>query len=164
MKLSALPFLLLPLVFAQASTAQSPPATAPMPASVTLPPELDRVLRDYEKAWMANDPAAVAALFAPDGYALPSGSPPARGADPIRATYARSIGSPLSLRAFAYAQSGELAYILGGFAFASTAGNPDFGKFTLVLVRGGDGRWLIAADMDNANRPMRAPAAAPAKP
>lgn len=153
MKLSALPFLLLPLLPPSASTAQSSPA--PAPASVALPPELERVLRDYEKAWTANDPAAVAALFAPDGYALPNGSSPARGADPIRAVYAHGAGSPLSLRAFAYAQSGDLAYILGGFAPA--ADKPDSGKFTLVLRRGGDGRWQIAADMDNANRPMRAP-------
>ena len=27
------------------------------------------------------------------------------------------------------------------------------GKFLLALRRGGDGRWLIAADLDNANRP-----------
>lgn len=169
MKLSALPFLLLtflPLtvVVASASTAQSPPAPAQTPASVTLPPELDRVLRDYEKAWIAKDTAAVAALFAPDGYALPSGSPPAHGADAIRAAYAGSVGAPLSLRAFAYAQSGDLAYILGGYAFTSAAGKPDFGKFTLVLTRGKDGRWLVASDMDNANQPSRAPAAAANKP
>lgn len=158
MKLSALPFLLLPLVFPSIPFAQTSPPAAPTPAAVTLPPEFDRVLRDYEKAWVANDPAAIAALFAPDGYALPNGAMPARGADPIRAVYAHSAGSPLSLRAFTYKQSGDLAYILGGFAFA--ADKPDFGKFTLVLTRGGDGRWLIAADMDNTNQRPRAPAPA----
>jgi ketosteroid isomerase-like protein len=129
-------------------------ATTPDLPSITLPPELDRVLRDYEKAWVAGDTAALAALFSADGFALPNGQMPAGGADAIRAAYQRNAGSPLSLRALHYAQSGDMAYIIGGFG--SAAGKPDFGKFVLVLRRGQDGRWRIAADMDNANAaPLR---------
>ena len=43
-------------------------------ATVALPPELARVLTDYEKAWQARDAAALAALFAEDGFVLPSGA------------------------------------------------------------------------------------------
>ena len=123
--------------------------------SVALPADLDRVLRDYERAWLAEDAKGLAALFIPDGMALPNGRPPARGAAEIAEAYASSAGSPLALRALAYSVSGDLAYIVGGFAPA--AGEPDFGKFVLVLRRAANGRWLIAADIDNANAMPRRP-------
>mgnify|MGYP006148377467 CR=1 FL=1 len=74
-----------------AITAQeTPPARLP---SVTLPPELDRVLRDYERNWAAGDEAALAALFDP---ASRQGSDvPAASADaPAAATPA--IGASVS--------------------------------------------------------------------
>lgn len=132
------------------------------PASITLPPDLERVLRDYEKAWSANDLAGLAKLFTSDGMALPSGQMPAQGDDSIRKAYAKGAGSPLSLRAFGHGGSGDMAYVLGGFS--GGADKPEFGKFVLVLRRV-EGRWLIVADMDNSNRPMRAPVpAAPTAP
>lgn len=128
------------------------PALAGEPAlpSVALPPELARVLTDYEKAWRAHDAAALARLFAEDGFVLSPGSEPARGRAAIEKHYAHA-GGGLSLRALAYAVDGRIGYILGGFAHR--ADEPDDGKFTLTLVRGGDGRWLIFSDMDNGNRP-----------
>jgi ketosteroid isomerase-like protein len=132
------------------AAAQPPPAAppaAPLP-SVTLPSELARVLTDYEKAWQARDAAALAALFAEDGFVLAGGTPPVRGRAAIRSHYANA-GGALALRALAFATAGDLGYIIGGFSRA--AGEPDIGKFTLTLKRGGDGRWLIMSDMDNAN-------------
>ena len=119
----------------------------PAPPSVTLPPELARVLTDYEKSWSAGDAAALAELFAEDGFVLPSGQPPVKGREAIQKLYTR-CGSPLSLRAFAYATSGDVGYILGGYSAAT--GKADEGKFTLTL-RKKAGRWLIASDMDNRN-------------
>jgi len=52
-----------------------PPPTLP---SITLPAELDRVLRDYERAWKASDAAALAALFTADGF-VPAGRGWVRG-------------------------------------------------------------------------------------
>ena len=73
----------LALVSAIAAGAAAPtPADAPLP-SVTLPPELARVLTDYEKAWGAKDAAALAALFAEDGFVLQRNKPPVRGRDAI---------------------------------------------------------------------------------
>ncbi len=142
--------LLLSLASATAAIAQTPP-------SVALPADVERVLRDYEKAWGANDPAALARLFTADGMALPSGQLPALGADSIRKAYSTGAGSPLFLRAIAHGGSGDLAYVIGGFGGAPD--KPDYGKFVLVL-RKVDGRWLIVADMDNSNAPRRpAPAA-----
>ncbi len=54
----------------------SPPALSAQgehPPSVKLPAELDRILRDYERAWSSRDSKAVAELFAEDGFALPYG-------------------------------------------------------------------------------------------
>ncbi len=131
--------------------AQPEPAALP---TLTLPPELARVLTDYEAAWQKKDAAALAALFAEDGFVLSSGAPPVRGRAAIERHYA-GAGGPLALRAFAYETREDVGYILGGFA--RKAGEPDVGKFTLTLKRGAGGRWLIASDMDNGNR--RAPGA-----
>lgn len=150
-----------PVAAAAAASPAAPPASAgatPSLPSVELPADLARVLRDYEKAWAANDVAALAALFTSDGYALPNGQPPAAGAEAIRAAYQRNAGSSLNLRALHYVQSGDMAYIIGGFGGA--ADKPDFGKFVLVLRRGQDGSWRIAADMDNANAMPRRSAGA----
>jgi ketosteroid isomerase-like protein len=141
---------------------QDPPAAAaPQQPSVQLPPALDRVLRDYERAWQARDAAALAALFAEDGYVLQRGRPPARGRAAVRAAYEGS-GGPLSLRALSYAVGGDsVGYIIGGYS--GRPGEPDIGKFVLALRMGADGRWLIAADIDNSNQPPRAaPVAVPA--
>ena len=117
-------------------------------ASVPLPPELQRVLTDYEKAWAAKDPAGLAALFAEDGFVLSPGRPPARGRKAIEKRYQGS-GGPLALRALAFATEGSVGYIIG--AYARQPGEPDIGKFTLTLTREGDGPWLIVSDMDNGN-------------
>ena len=124
----------------------------PLP-TVPLPPDVDRVLQDCARAWQANDAAALTQLFAADGMALPSGQPAARGVDSIRKAYSQGAGAPLSLRPIAFGTSGELAYVIGGFGPAPD--KPDFGKFTLVLRRDAQGRWLIVSDMDNGNAPMR---------
>lgn len=132
--------------------AESPAPAAALP-SVTLPPALDRVLREYELAWRARDPAALAMLFAEDGFVLANGRPPAKGRQAIRAAYAEG-GGPLVLRALAYAIEGSTGYIIGAYG----RGEGDTGKFVLALRRGGDGKWLIAADIDNANqRPRSSP-------
>lgn len=145
-------------VRAGAQPAVAQPPAAPLP-SVTLPPELDRVLRDCERAWQARDAAGLAALFTDDGMTLPNGRPPVRGRDAVQRGYEGS-GGPLALRAIAYATSDTVGYIIGGFAMR--AGAPDGGKFVLALRRARGGPWKIAADMDNMNAsPRRGPAPSP---
>lgn len=117
--------------------------------SVELPPELQRVLSDYEVAWQARDAVALAELFAPDGFVMAAGRPPARGRDAIREYYT-GRGGPLSLRALAFATGDSVGWIVGGYS--AVPGLPEGGKFTLTLRRGSDGRWLIVTDMDNSNR------------
>ena len=122
-------------------------AVEPLP-SVKLPPELDRVLRDYEHAWHAHDPDALSTLFAEDGFVLASTQPPVRGRAAIRDAYAHA-GGDLALRALAYETHGPVGYIIG--AFGKRPGDPDSGKFILALRRAKNGRWMITADMDNSS-------------
>ena len=131
----------------EAVLAQEPDRTG-LPALVELPPELDRVLRDYETAWSARDADALAALFTEDGYALRPGRPPVHGHAALREVYAGS-GGPLVLRAYAWARDGSVAHVIGGFAAFES--DPEVGKFVLALERGADGVWYIAADIDNGN-------------
>ena len=129
-------------------SAQTQTAAEAQLPSVTLPPELARVLTDYEAAWQAPDPKKLAMLFAEDGFVLSIGHPPVRGRAAIERQYAKA-GGPLSLRALAYATEGAIGYIIGGFT--RHKGDPDTGKFTLTLRKGAGGRWLIMSDMDNGN-------------
>lgn len=136
------------------ATAPAPPSSHALPAgraplpSATLPPPLARVLTDYETSWRKRDAAALAALFAEDGFVLPNGSPPVRGRAEIQRHY-QGHGGPLSLRAYAFDTDGSSGWILGGYT--GSEGTPDEGKFTLTLRKGADGRWLINSDMDNSN-------------
>lgn len=148
------------LLVAGALAAQAPtPGRDAMP-SVTLPPEIDRVLRDYERGWRSHDAGALSALFADDGFVLSNGRPPVRGRAAIAEAYARA-GGELNLRPIAYATDGSLGHVIG--VYSHGAGQPETGKFILALKRDGD-RWRIAADMDNANqreaRPVPPPSSA----
>ncbi|WP_139381631.1 nuclear transport factor 2 family protein [Pseudoxanthomonas indica] len=127
-----------------------PAAThAPGRADDPLPAELDRVLRDYERAWRAGDAAALASLFAEDGFVLQSNQPPVRGRAAIQAAYEEQGGAPLRLRALAYAVDDTTGYIIGAYGYGDAPG--DMGKFTLTLRRAPGGQWLIFSDMDNMN-------------
>jgi len=143
--LSLLVIGLMSSVFCVAQTEITAEAQLP---SVSLAPELARVLTDYEAAWQARDPKKLAMLFAEDGFVLSIGHPPIRGRAAIERQYAKA-GGPLSLRALAYAIEGSIGYIIGGFT--RHKGDPDTGKFTLTLRKGADGRWFIMSDMDNGN-------------
>ena len=139
------------LLATPAATARAQPPADSMP-SVALPPDLDRVLRDYERAWRARDAAGLAALFTEDGFVLSGSRPPARGHAAIQERYT-GAGGPLHLRAVAYAADDTVAYIIGMYGPTPEQGSN--GKFTLTLRRRPGGPWLIASDMDNPNQPPR---------
>jgi len=131
--------------------AQNPPelATVKELPDSALPPDLDRVLRDYERAWRAGDAKAIAALFTEDGILLQDYRPPVRGRTAIQAVYEGQQGSPLRLRALAYAGGDTVGYIVGGYRYGDAP--HDIGKFTITLKRAPGKPWLISSDMDNMN-------------
>jgi hypothetical protein len=124
----------------------SPPAQLP---SIALPPDLDRVLRDYEVAWRASDASGLAQLFADGRVVMTNSGRAVLGRDAVRQAYARG-GGPLLLRAMAYTADDTVAHIIG--AYTSRPGDQDSGTFVLALVRSPGGKWLITADMDRAQR------------
>ena len=145
-----LELVLVALMVSASALAQQSEVAAPAPLpSVSLPPELDRVLRDYERAWEAHDAEALSMLFAEDGFVLENTHPPVRGRAAIRTEYS-GAGGPLSLRALAWSKAGGIGYIIGGFG--RDKGAADSGKFVLTLTRDGEGRWLIMSDIDNPNQ------------
>lgn len=150
------------LIFSSSSPASAQTPPAPSLPSVVLPQALDRVLRDYEKAWQAKDAGALASLFTEDGFVLSNGKPAVRGRLEIKQAYSDG-GGPLALRALAYSIDGRTGYIIG--AYAATTDAPDDGKFILALKKDRRGRWFIAADIDNTNsRPKRPAAPQPPSP
>ncbi len=137
--------------------AQTPEPPAPL-ASINLPPELQRVLTDYETQWRFGGDSLMK-LFTEDAILTVGGKPPARGRAAIGAHFAGPKG-PLALRAIAYAAEGNIAYIIGGYTMER--GAPDIGKFVLTLKKAPNGRWLIFTDMDTGNSaPQRRPAPPP---
>lgn len=134
------------VVLAGSVQAQGAPAGEPT-TPVALPPPLDRVLREYESAWRDGDGARLASLFTEDGYALQSGRPIVRGREAIAGAVTKP-GGALQLVPYAFASDGSVGYIVGGYRYPQTKGPG--GRFVLALRMGDDGRWLIAADLDNA--------------
>jgi hypothetical protein len=154
-------FSIVVLCFAAAlsrADAQSPAASAPQLPSVSLPAELDRVLRDYEVAWKSGDASKVAALFSADGFVLQNGRAPVRGRDAIGKAYTGQAGGELRLRALAYATADTVGYILGAYSYGNAPG--DIGKFTVTLRRPRGAAWEIFSDMDNGNQARRQPTGA----
>lgn len=133
--------------FCSLANAGTPESDAPRPES--LPPELEQVLRSYEKAWKNADAAALASLFEEDGVVLSPGTPPAHGQPAIEAAY-QTAGGDLYLRGIAYEISEPIGYIIGGYRMQPEG--PDHGKFVLILRQSPDGIWKIVADMDNPNQ------------
>lgn len=146
----------------RATAQQTERSATPVLASVTLPAELDRVLRDYERAWRAGDVTALVALFTDDGFVLQPGNPPVRGRAALTERYTGQGGGPLRLRALAYATADTVGHIIGAYGYGDDPADQD--KFTLTLRRTPAGRWLIVSDMDNGSQPARRPATLPSAP
>lgn len=150
-------------VFGEEAPKQTIAAELP---DVSLPPELDRVLREYERAWADGNAAALASLFTEDGFVLQSNAPPVRGRLAIQQIYEEQGGAPLRLRALAFSNGSTNAVIIGGYRYGEQS--VDIGKFTLTLRRMPGDPWLIFSDMDNANALPRSqsvpPAFSPAEP
>ena len=141
------------------AAAQTPSAENLQLPSASLPADLDRVLRDYERAWQNGDASRLAALFSVDGFVLQNGRAPVRGRDAIGRAYAGQAGGALRLRALAYAVADTVGFIIGAYGYGDSTG--DMGKFTLTLRRPRNGVWEIFSDMDNGNRRQGAPPSPP---
>ena len=123
----------------------------PRQPSVTLPSELDRVLRDYELYWRTGNSEALSELFTEGGY-VPSEKGWLKGRKAIQNKYDGS-GGDLKLRALSFGMSGDIGFIVGAYGYNDQADTIDRGNFVLALRKNDAGRWLIVADLDKSNRP-----------
>jgi hypothetical protein len=142
-------FVLVSLLAVSATSVRAQAAEAARTPSITLPAELDRVLRDYERLWKAGDENGLAELFTTDGF-VPARGGWVRGRAAIKERYQSSSGD-LRLRALGFATQDTVGYIIGAFGFGEAAATRDAGKFVLALRRPPGSKWLIAADIDNPN-------------
>jgi hypothetical protein len=140
-------FLALTLLTLPVSAQEQPtPGFTPLP-SITLPPELDNILRDYEAAWQAGNGKALASLFTSDGF-VPIRPGWVQGQEAIESAYENASGQ-LHLRAVGYAVQDTVGYIIGAYRYGEEL--VDRGKFILALRRSEGEPWLIAADLDRSN-------------
>jgi len=134
------------LALSPATPVDAQAAAPSQQASVDLPPELDRVLRDYERHWSAGNADALAALFVDEGLIVHEGSW-IRGQAAIRDAYQIASG-PLTLRAIEFAADDRLGYIVGAYGYGEELPITDRGMFVLTLRRADGGSWLIVSDLD----------------
>jgi ketosteroid isomerase-like protein len=121
-----------------------PGAAAPLPTpEIALPTEIDRVLRDFERAWAAEDEAGIAALFTEDGY-VGTFWGWAVGRDTVRAMH-RLAMEQIRIRAHAFAAGDSVGYVIGSFRFDESG--RDTGNIIFLLRRAPDGRWMIAGTL-----------------
>lgn len=109
-----------------------------------LPPDLDQLLRGFERGWQARDnKLALAELFAEDGL-FQWGDDWLRGRPAIRMMLLGRNG-PLRLRAQAFDARDPLGYVAGTYGFYRDTSWVDQGRFLFALRRPPGGPWRIAA-------------------
>ena len=124
----------------------------------------------YQAAAGAQDGAAIAKLYAPDGMEMPPNAPAAKGRPAIEAFH-KAFGQQFMMHGMTIT-SGELK-VHGDFAYdagtykqtlmAMKGGGmiDDHGKYVVLLKKDGSGNWWISHSIYNSDVPV--PAAAPAK-
>jgi len=119
---------------------------------VTLPDDLDRVLRDYEAGWASLDKSKIAGLFTDDGL-LQWGDDWARGPRSIRIALLGKSGG-LRMRAQAFETHESFAFIVGAYGYYRDTTFVDQGRYSLTLRKVNGGPWHIAvAFMSNTSAP-----------
>lgn len=136
----------LSLAAAASLQGQEPTVGADPQPSIELPDDMARVLRDYERHWVAGNADELAALFVERGLIVRQGTW-IRGREAIRQAY-QIAGGPLRLRAIEYGSDGDVGYIVGAYGYGEDLPVQDRGLFVLTLERDSSGRWLIVSDMD----------------
>jgi predicted TIM-barrel fold metal-dependent hydrolase len=116
----------------------------PQLPAIELPEDLARLLRDREKGW--NDKSALTSLFTEDSLVLDNREPLwIRGRDEVTTFLAGKFAKPYHMTPVTYAVEGSTGHIAGYFT-RNDASARHFGHFLVVLKKGPDGVWRIAAE------------------
>jgi uncharacterized protein (TIGR02246 family) len=127
----------------------------------------DNGLADLDKAWtkamLANDVAAVAALYAPDALMYPPDAMESKGREAIQKNYAELLGGMTVLEAklmpAKYETHGDTSIGWGRWALKlapKAGGDPVVmeGRYTAVAKKI-DGKWLYVADHASSPPPQK---------
>ncbi|MGH7543360.1 MAG: YybH family protein [Gemmatimonadota bacterium] len=126
--------------------------------------EIEAMDDRFEQAFLAEDAATVASLYAEDAIALPPGAPRAEGRAAIQSLFGSWFemvpapeGFTLTTDDLQVAGSGDIAYEVGTYTSRGTSPEgesyDETGKY-LVVWRNVDGQWMIARDVWNGDAPM----------
>jgi uncharacterized protein (TIGR02246 family) len=124
----------------------------------------------FEKAAAAQDPAAIAKLFATDAVEMPPNAPSAKGRAAIEA-YHKGFAQQFMVHGFSLTPTetkviGDTAYDVGTYKqslMLMKGGGmmDDKGKYLVLLKKDASGTWLITHAIYNSDNPP--PGSAPAK-
>jgi uncharacterized protein (TIGR02246 family) len=136
-------------------------STAAAPSSPAAK-EIDKTRTEYVESWKAGDAERIANLYVDGGIVMYPDHPPVIGHAAI-AEYFKGFFAEFDALDFQLASSeiviaGDWAYDRGTYRWKAKpkkGGAPmdDDGKYLVILRREPDGRWRVARDMDNSDRP-----------
>ncbi len=144
-------------------------ALAAAPSFAQGDPAVAKVRAAYEKAANAQDAAAAAKLYAPDGVEMAPNAPAAKGRAAIEALHkafaAEWMQHGMTLTSTETKVSGDIAYDTGTYKqqlMSKKSGGmmDDKGKYVVLLKKDPSGAWVITHAIYNSDIP---PPAAPAK-
>jgi len=117
---------------------------------------------EYAASWKAGDTARISGLYTDDAIVMYPDQPPVVGRAAI-SEYFKGFFTEFEALDFQLASSeivvaGDFAYDRGTYRWKAKprkGGAPvdDDGKYLVILRRESDGRWRVARDMDNSDRP-----------
>jgi uncharacterized protein (TIGR02246 family) len=130
-----------------------------------------KVRTTYEKAAIAQDAAAVAKLYAPDGVEMPPNAPAAKGRAAIEA-YHKGLAQQFMMHGMTITSgevkvTGDRAFDVGTYkqTLMSQKGGgmiDDHGKYVVLMKKDASGAWWVTHAIYNSDVPVPAPPA-PAK-
>lgn len=125
--------------------------------------ELGQMNRDFAKALLAKDAAAAAGLYDVNASLLPPNEPIITGRANIQAYWQGLIDAGLldaRVKTIAAGNDGDLGYEIGTFELKIRGENgaviTDKGKYTEILKRDANGKWISLYGMWSANEPLPA--------
>lgn len=161
---SLLALLVLPALACETRPAEQTGATEETVATdpAAAEQQIEEASTAWEQALLANDAAAVTALYTEDAVLLPPGAPRTAGTTDVRSMFDEWLGASTVTEAaletddIVVAEAGDIAYRTGTFTMTSTMADgqtwEDEGKF-VEIWRNVDGQWKIAVDAWNQDVP-----------
>jgi uncharacterized protein (TIGR02246 family) len=123
----------------------------------------------YQAAALAQDAAAIAKLFTPDGIEMPPNAPLQKGRAAIEA-YHKNLASQVMVHGVTIKPTethvlGDVAYEVGTYTqnlmpMKGGKTTDDKGKYVVLLKKDASGAWLLTHSIYNSDLPLPAPAAA----